>query len=377
MTSPLSALTTLGVGGTPRSLIRATTREALIAASLEAFDDERWLLVGGGSNLLVSDEPFDGTVVVVATEGIDERRDGDRVQLTVEAGHNWDALVAFAVSHGWAGIEALSGIPGTVGAAPIQNIGAYGQELAGSLEAVEFLDARSGAIDWIPVERLKLGYRTSAFKGDGEVPEPELTGTILRVQLTLHDTGGESLPIGFEQLATSLGVPLGARVAVSHVRARVLELRASKGMVLDGADLDSRSAGSFFMNPVVSARVAAALPADAPRWPLDPEEPDLVVPLGELANYAHALMAPSSTGERQFKLSAAWLIEHAGVPKGFRLGTSRAAVSSKHTLALTNRGGATAEEIAQLARFIQSRVQAEFGIWLAPEPRCIDVDLAP
>ena len=376
MTTPLSALTTLGVGGVPRRLLRATSREQLIEMASEAFDDDRWLLVGGGSNLLVSDEPFDGTVVLVASEGIEHHEIDGRVEITVEAGHNWDACVAFAVSHGWAGIEALSGIPGTVGAAPIQNIGAYGQELAETLDAIEFLDAYSGAVEWIPAAELGLGYRQSVLKVAPDDVEPLRSGAVLRVRLVLHATGGLSRPIHFPQLASALGVGIGERVALSEVRTRVRELRAAKGMVLDAADPDTRSAGSFFMNPIVSSRIAARLPADAPRWPVDPEEPDLVIPLGELAQYAHALMTPVPETERRFKLSAAWLIEHAGIPKGYRLGTSRAAVSSKHTLAVTNRGGATADEIAQLARFIQSRVQAEFGIWLAPEPRCIDVELS-
>ncbi|MFM6974946.1 MAG: UDP-N-acetylmuramate dehydrogenase, partial [Agromyces sp.] len=207
----------------------------------------------------------------------------------------------------------------------------------------------------------------------GEVADR--VGVVLAVEFALQVTDGQSMPLAFAQLATALGVPEGERVPLSTVRSTVLQLRAAKGMVLDAADPDTRSAGSFFTNPIVSARIAAGLPSDAPRWPVDPDQPDLVIPLGELANYAHLLSAPIDDADQRVKLSAAWLIEHAGIAKGYSIFKSRAAVSSKHTLALTNRGGATADEIAQLARLIQSRVQSEFGVWLQPEPVCINVEL--
>ena len=374
MTTSLAALTTLGVGGAVRTLLRASTRDELIRLALEAFEDERGLVLGGGSNVLAGDEPFDGTVLLVATEGIEATVDGDRVHVVVQAGHNWDAFVAYAVNQGWAGVEALSGIPGTVGAAPVQNIGAYGQDVAETITGVEFLDALSGEVEWLGPEQLGFGYRASAFKGhDGE--PPVRVGVVLTVAFELQATGGVSRPIEFAQLAAALGVKEGEQVALAEVRTQVLRLRAAKGMVLDAADPDTRSAGSFFTNPIVSSRLAGQFPADAPRWPVDPDEPAIAIPLSELAAYAHVLAEPLPEHDRRVKLSAAWLIEHAGISKGYAIHGSRAAVSSKHTLALTNRGGATAEEIAQLARFIQSRVQSEFGVWLEPEPLCLGVEL--
>lgn len=375
MTTPLAALTTLGVGGVPRTLVRASSRDELIAAALDAFDDERWLILGGGSNILAGDGPFDGTVVQVATEGIEVVEQGDTVRLTVQAGHNWDSLVAFAVSHGWAGIEALSGIPGTVGAAPVQNIGAYGQEVSEVITAVEFLDADTGEVSRLLADELGFDYRASVFKAASGAGVPERVGVVLTVEFALARTDGRSKPVRFAQLANALGVAEGTDVPLAHVRTQVLALRASKGMVLDSEDPDTRSAGSFFMNPIVSTHVAATLPSDAPRWPVDPDEPDLIIPLSELAHSSHLLDQPVDVTERRVKVSAAWLIEHAGIGKGYAIIGSQAAVSSKHTLALTNRGKATAEEIAQLARFIQNRVQAEFGIWLEPEPVRFGVEL--
>ena len=375
MTTPLASLTTLGVGGEPRTLVRVTTRDELITAALEAFDDELWLVIGGGSNVLAGDGPFDGTVVQIATEGIEVVEDGDVVRVVVQAGHNWDAFVAYAVSRGWAGIEALSGIPGTVGATPVQNIGAYGQEVSEVITRVEFLDAATGDVSWLDASELGFDYRASVFKARPGEPTPDRIGVVLAVEFALDQRDGSSRPVRFAQLATALGVAEGAEVPLADVRQQVLTLRAAKGMVLDSADPDTRSAGSFFVNPIVSNRAAAALPGDAPRWPVDPDEPDLVVPLSELANYAHLIAEPIAASDRQVKLSAAWLIEHAGIRKGYSIPGSQAAVSSKHTLAITNRGKATAEEIAQLARFIQSRVQSEFGIWLEPEPVRFGVDL--
>lgn len=375
MPTSFAALSTLGVGGPIRTLVRAADREELIALAHEAFDDDRWLIVGGGSNILAGDEPFDGTVVLVATEGIEAEVHGDHVRVRVQAGHNWDAFVAYAVSHDWAGIEALSGIPGTVGAAPIQNIGAYGQEVADTITRVEFLDATTGQVRWLAAAELGFDYRASVFKGVAGEP-PERSGVVLCLEFELAFTGGLSKPIAFAQLAQALGVPEGSQVPLAEVRSQVLRLRAAKGMVLDAADADTRSAGSFFTNPIVSARLAAQLPSTAPRWPVDPDEPAIAIPLTELANYAHVIAEPLPERDRRVKLSAAWLIEHSGIGKGFSIHGSRAAVSSKHTLALTNRGGATAEEIAQLARFIQSRVQSEFGVWLQPEPLCLGVELS-
>ncbi|TAM66637.1 MAG: UDP-N-acetylmuramate dehydrogenase [Microbacteriaceae bacterium] len=376
----LSELTTIRVGGAPARMVEPTTEAELIETARAVWQDRgHWLLLGGGSNTVASDDGFDGTVIRVITGGIERLDDGssDRVRLRVQAGEPWDRLVATTVRNGWSGIEALSGIPGSTGAAPVQNIGAYGQELAGSLVAVDFLDEASGRLRRMPAAELELGYRTSVLKRG-------LAGVVTAVELELTaDTTGIgaplAAPVAYAGLADALGVPLGTRVPVAELRRTVLELRASKGMVLDPDDPDSVSAGSFFTNPIVSAEFAATLPADAPRWPLDADEPDLVAPLDAAdADHSVSIFAVAeaagqralrqATGPRLVKLSAAWLIEQAGIRRSFALPGSRAAISSKHTLAITNRGGAGAEEIAQLARYVQGRVQSEFGVVLQPEP---------
>lgn len=353
----LSELTTLRVGGPAARLVTAEGRAELVEATLDAWrSGDDWLVLGGGSNVVVADEGVDGTVVRVATRGIRESRvDSARpVRFAVEAGESWDDVVARAVAGGFAGIEALSGIPGSAGAAPVQNIGAYGQELASSLVAVEVLDLESGEQRSIPAPALGLGYRTSALKR-GQL------SVVLGLELALADAGGLSQPIAYAQLANALGVSIGDRVPVGAVREAVLELRAAKGMLWDPADPDAASAGSFFTNPVVSESLARSLPADAPRWPTGPEEADRVLPLG-------AAVPPMARAEYPVKLSAAWLIERSGIPRGFALPGSRAAVSSKHTLAIVNRGGATAADVVQLAGYIQTRVLSEFGVLLHPEP---------
>lgn len=386
-------LTTLRVGGPIGTLVTATTQGELVdlaVAAWEAGDD--WVVVGGGSNLLASDEGFDGTVIRIATRGIevlDGAPDG-AARLRVQAGENWDELVAWTVEHGYSGLEALSGIPGAVGASPVQNIGAYGQELSDVLVAIEFLDEGSREPRRITADELELGYRTSVLKRG-------LAGIVVAVEFELHDTAAEravlgeaiGAPVAYRQLADALGVQLGDRVPVARVRDAVLGLRRSKGMVLDPGDPDSVSAGSFFTNPIVTERVARTLPGDAPRWYLAPELPDEVTPLANLSSQSPldaflAHQAALEDAERAavvtpeeplVKLSAAWLIERSGIRRGFAIPGSRAAISSKHTLALTNRGGATAEEVAQLARFVQQRVQAEFGIVLHPEPVLLGIEL--
>jgi len=408
---PFSELTTLQVGGPADKLVTATTQRDLVDLAREAWDArEPWLALGGGSNLLIGDAGFDGTVIRIATKGIEVlgRSDGHgegagahgaegdgagsaaSVRLRVQAGENWDDLVAWTVEHGYSGFEALSGIPGSVGAAPVQNIGAYGQELEATLVAIEFLDEGAESPRRMGADELELGYRTSVLKRG-------LRGIVVSVEFELHDTAleravlGEALgqPIAYAQLADALHVNLGDRVPIERVRESVLGLRASKGMVLDPADPDSVSAGSFFTNPIVTERVARTLPGDAPRWYLEEEAADEVTPLAggvdespldqflahqaSLEASANAADAPPAVP--LVKLSAAWLIEKSGIRRGFALPGSRAAVSSKHTLAITNRGGASAEEIAQLARFVQSRVQAEFGIVLQPEPVFVGIEL--
>jgi len=366
MTS-FAELTTMRVGGSPTRLVEATTRAELVEAARDAWESgEPWLVLGGGSNLVVADDGFDGTVIRVASRGIDVAPDATDTGLAivrVEAGEPWDALVAHTVQHGLAGIEALSGIPGSTGASPIQNIGAYGQEVADSLVAVEFLDYLSGEVERLSPAELGLDYRTSAIKQGRQ-------GVVLSVEFALHRSAdGLSAPIAYDQLAGALGVHLGDSVPLATVRETVLALRASKGMVLDPADPDSVSSGSFFTNPLVGENFARTLPDDAPRWLNEPEPVDAIVPLGEIP------AAPPERTDYRVKLSAAWLIERAGITKGFSLPGSGAAVSSKHTLAIVNRGGATADEVAQLGRYIQTRVFSEFGVRLQAEPVLVGVSL--
>jgi UDP-N-acetylmuramate dehydrogenase len=368
----LSTLTTMRVGGVPERLVEPATEAELVQTARAVWrSGDEWLLLGGGSNTVASDEVFEGTVIRVATRGVEKLPStAGRVRLRVQAGEPWDELVALAVRSGWAGIEALSGIPGSVGAAPVQNIGAYGQELSSVLSAIDFLDRDSGEVRHIFADELGLGYRTSALKRG-------LLGVVLAVELELDAAdselsgGAPSAPVRYAQLADSLAVGIGERVPLAELRRSVLALRASKGMVLDATDLDSVSAGSFFTNPIVSENYARTLPAGAPRWPMTPPEPDIVTPL----NANTPARAPSLGGDYVVKLSAAWLIEQAGIHRGFALPGSRAAISSKHTLAITNRGGATAVEIVQLATFVQLRVQSEFGITLQPEPVLVGLAL--
>ena len=381
----LSTLTTFRVGGPPAARIAPATEQDLVNETLVVWGmDENWLLLGGGSNTVVADEGFDGILIQVVTRGIELIDDGrvsseadappaDRVRLRVQAGEPWDELVAYTVEHGWSGIEALSGIPGSSGAAPVQNIGAYGQELSDSLVAVDFLSYETGEVERLERADLGLGYRTSVLKQG-------LRGVVVAIELELHDTAAEASvlgntlgqPLKYAQLAGALGVQVGDRVPLQVVRATVLGLRAGKGMVLDPSDPDTFSAGSFFTNPIVTEAFARSLPASAPRWPLTADLPDRIIPLEE---YMGVGPIPGAEPERLVKLSAAWLIEQSGVDRGFRLPGSKAAVSSKHTLALTNTGGATAEEVAELARYVLGRVQAEFGVNLQPEPVLVGLRL--
>lgn len=338
-------LTTTKVGGSARTVIEATSRDELIAVYTGLDDYEPVLILGSGSNTVVGDEGFDGTVILVRSQGIETLSDDGRtIDVRVQAGHDWDAFVLWAIDNGLAGVEGMSGIPGTVGAAPVQNIGAYGQELESAILGVEFLD--EGAADSVTLTAGELGFafRTSVFKQGRR-------GVILSVDLRLtRAQAGMSEPIAFEQLAVALGRQLGETAELTAVRERVLDLRRSKGMLLDDTDPDTNSTGSFFMNPIVRASFALDLPKESPRWPVGDD--------GALV-----------------KLSAAWLIENAGVPKGFSLPGSRAAVSSKHTLALTNRGGASAEEVLELARYIQALVQSNFGLILQPEAMLINAEI--
>jgi len=357
----LAELTTMRVGGYPRALVSPTTEAELIEVATELWaSDEPSLILAGGSNTVASDDGFDGTVLHVVTRGIEmlDAPEGE-VRLRVQAGEPWDDVVAHAVAHGWAGIEALSGIPGSTGAVPVQNVGAYGQEVSSALVAVDVLDADSLELRRLEASDLALSYRDSIFKHG-------YRGLITAVELRLTQVGtdasAEGAPVAYAQLASALGVALGDRVPLSAAREAVLALRRAKGMVLDAADPDTFSAGSFFTNPIVPEPFALQLPGDVPRWPVAPQpasQVDSAQPNGD---------PPPSSAPALVKLSAAWLIEHSGITRGFALPGSRAAVSSKHTLAITNRGGATSREIIELATFIQARVSNDFGINLQPEP---------
>ncbi|MFJ2534836.1 UDP-N-acetylmuramate dehydrogenase [Microbacterium maritypicum] len=369
----LAELTTLRTGAAPEQMFEATTTAGLVEALRETWArGDEWFVLGGGSNLFVGDEPFEGTVIRVRTEGIEELPSPHqgRIRLRAQAGHGWDDLVAYAVAHGYAGLEAMSGIPGTVGAAPVQNIGAYGQEIQETLVEVELIDESTGEISTVPAAELGLGFRTSVLKHHhGSVPLRRAVILSVTVDLLI---AGERVVRG-EQLRRALGLTDEMPVPLGWVRERILATRASKGMLLDADDPDTHGVGSFFQNAIVTAAVARALPTECPRWPVAPDlDAVTVIPL---ASYDGLVPTSKPATVSDVKVSAAWLIEQAGIRKGFKLPRSRASVSTKHALALTNRGGATAGEVAELARFIQSRVHAEFGLVLQPEPVLVGVDL--
>lgn len=369
----LAELTTLRTGAAPEQMFEATTTAGLVEALRETWArGDEWFVLGGGSNLFVGDEPFEGTVIRVRTEGIEELPSPHqgRIRLRAQAGHGWDDLVAYAVAHGYAGLEAMSGIPGTVGAAPVQNIGAYGQEIQETLVEVELIDESTGEISTVSAAELGLGFRTSVLKHHhGSVPLRRAVILSVTVDLLI---AGERVVRG-EQLRRALGLTDEMPVPLGWVRERILATRASKGMLLDADDPDTHGVGSFFQNAIVTAAVARALPTECPRWPVAPDlDAVTVIPL---ASYDGMVPTSKPATVSDVKVSAAWLIEQAGIRKGFKLPRSRASVSTKHALALTNRGGATAGEVAELARFILSRVHAEFGLVLQPEPVLVGVDL--
>jgi len=336
--------TTLRLGGPAARWVTATTEAELVEAVLAAdASGEPVLVLGGGSNLVVADDGFPGVVVEVATSGVvPDVEDGvscGGVMVTVAAGESWDALVASAVERGWVGIEALSGIPGAVGATPIQNVGAYGQEVSQTIASVRVWDRRLHGVRTFASADSGFGYRHSRFKAD--------PGRHVVLDVTFQLSQGTlGTSVGYAELARGLGVEVGERAPIADVRETVLGLRARKGMVLDAADHDTWSAGSFFTNPVVDT---AAVPEGAPAW----EQPD-----------------------GRVKTSAAWLIEHAGFSKGYGLEQGApASLSSKHTLALTNRGGATTADLLSLAREIRDGVEAAYGIGLVNEPVLVGCQL--
>ena len=335
----LNQYTSLRVGGPAKNFISVATEDEIIAA-IEAAGDAPILILGGGSNVLISDQGFDGTVIHIANNQAQSEVDAcSGATLTIGAGENWDEFVAATIARGFAGLETLSGIPGTVGAAPIQNIGAYGHEVAEFITRVRTYDRVAKAVKTFTNSECEFEYRNSIFK---RTPGRYI---VLSVQFQIR-RGEISTPITYAELAQKLGIEVGQKAPVVDVRDAVLELRGAKGMLLDADDHDSWSAGSFFTNPIITAEVASSLPAGAPQWPLD---------------------------DGRVKTSAAWLIENSGIAKGRALGGAR--VSSKHVLALTNSGSATAEEIAQLAREVRASVLEKFGITLEPEVNLIGITL--
>ncbi|MEU1803965.1 UDP-N-acetylmuramate dehydrogenase [Streptomyces sp. NPDC019937] len=345
--APLAPLTTFRLGGPATRLITATTDDEVIAAVREAdATGTPLLLIGGGSNLVIADKGFEGTALHIATTGF--TLDGTRLELA--AGENWSDAVARTVEAGLAGIECLAGIPGSAGATPIQNVGAYGQEVSATLSEVVAYDRRADAVVTIPAADCAFSYRHSRFKA-----EPD-RHVVLRVRFELEDADGLSAPIKYAETARVLGVEVGDRVPADTARRTVLSLRAGKGMVLDPDDHDTWSAGSFFTNPVLTESAYEAF-------------------LARVADRLGADIAPPAfpAGEGRIKTSAAWLIDKAGFTKGY--GTGPARISTKHTLALTNRGEATTEDLLALAREVVAGVEEAFGVTLVNEPVTVGVSL--
>ncbi len=363
----LSDITTMGVGGPADRFIVARTREEILEAVQEAdAAGTPLLIVGGGSNLVIADEGYRGTVLQIATRGItmgdstvgeDTATAGGAVDgtvpVTIEAGHPWDEAVAWTVEHELGGLEALSGIPGAAGATPVQNVGAYGADVSNTLLSIEAWDRHEGRLVTMQASELDLTYRNSVLKRATQNGSPRWV--VLAVTFGLKR--GEALPVAYDQLARALNVELGTTVPLAEVRTAVLGLRRSKGMVLEAGDPDTNSCGSFFMNPIVEESLTAALPADAPRYP--------------------------AGKDGYVKLSAAWLIDHAGYHKGFgmkgqpgeEIAGGRASLSSKHTLAVTNQGGASCADVVALARAVRAGVKNAWGIELHHEPLLIGTSL--
>lgn len=337
----IAQLTTLRTGGPAREFVSVSTEDDLVQAVREADEaGKEVLLVAGGSNLVVADAGFDGLVVHIATSGIATESDlCGGAFVTVAAGENFDDFVSHAVSNEWIGIEALSGIPGTVGATPIQNVGAYGQEVANTISSVQTWDRKTQSVKTFSSSECEFSYRNSVFK-----KQPNRF-VVLSVTFQFK-IGSRGTPIAYEQLARQLGVAVGERVPMQEVRDEVLTLRTLKGMVLDERDHDTWSTGSFFTNPFITAEQSEELPEDAPRF---------------------------AQNDGTVKTSAAWLIEHAGFTRGF--GDGNATLSNKHALAITNRGSATTADILQLARQVRDGVETLFGIRLENEPVLVGCSL--
>jgi UDP-N-acetylmuramate dehydrogenase len=339
---PLAPRTTLRLGGPARRLVEATTADEVVefVGAADAAGDEV-LVLGGGSNLVLPDEGFPGLVVAVSSRGVTVERTGGSALVHAQSGEPWDPFVARTVDEGLAGLEALSGIPGAVGASPVQNIGAYGQEVAQTVESVRVYDRHEREVCLLPAADCGFGYRTSVFKGSSR-------WVVLEVAFRLEESP-LSMPVRYGELARALGVDVGERAPLRAVREAVVALRRGKGMVVSDDDPDSVSAGSFFTNPVLDAEAAGAL---------ERRVAERLGPQVRLPRF------PEPDG--RVKVSAAWLIEQAGFRKGHGEGAVR--VSTKHTLALTHRGGGTTAELLGLAREIREGVREAFGVDLVPEP---------
>nr|WP_090343542.1 UDP-N-acetylmuramate dehydrogenase [Mycolicibacterium malmesburyense]CRL74595.1 UDP-N-acetylenolpyruvoylglucosamine reductase [Mycolicibacterium malmesburyense] len=336
---PLAPLTTLRIGPIARRLITCDTTQQVIDVVRALGPGDDALVLAGGSNVVLSDELTDLSVVHLANTEITV--DGN--VLRAEAGAVWDDVVVTSLAHGLGGLECLSGIPGSAGATPVQNVGAYGAEVADTIRRVRLLDRRTGEDRWVAPGALRFGYRTSILKHATDA-------IVLEVEFAL-DPGGRSAPLRYRELATALGAEQGTRADPLEVRDAVLGLRSNKGMVLDAGDHDTWSVGSFFTNPVVSAaefdRLRAAVDGPVPNYP-----------------------APDGV-----KLAAGWLVENAGFGKGYPGDGAAARLSTKHALALTNRGAATTADVIALARAVRDGVRTTFGIDLTPEPVLVGCSL--
>lgn len=345
----LADLTTIRLGGPADALVNATSEEQVVETVVQADAIGQPLLVlGAGSNMVVADTGFSGMVMRFATRGVDARSSTGRVRLAVAAGEPWGEVVTWATSQGLSGIECLAGIPGTTGATPIQNVGAYGQQVSDTIVSVRAYDRHARRVIEIDHDRCGFAYRSSVFRASERF-------VILGVGLELeHAPAGR--PVGYAELARRLRLAPGARAPLAEIHEAVLGLRRQKGMLLDPADPDSISVGSFFVNPILTpecfvelaTRVAQQFGQEIclPRWP---------------------------QADGRIKTSAAWLIERAGFPCGF--GGGRVGISTKHTLALVNRGGATTDELVTFACQIRLGVERSFGVTLAPEPTLVGVEL--
>jgi UDP-N-acetylmuramate dehydrogenase len=338
---PLAPLTTLRVGPVARRMITCETTEAIIdvVRALNDEPDTQPLVLAGGSNVVLADEITDLTVVRVANTGIHV----EGYVVRAEAGAVWDDVVVTALAHGLGGLECLSGIPGSAGATPVQNVGAYGAEVSERIRRVRLLDRATGEDRWVDGGELGFGYRTSVLKHSD-------AAIVLEVEFAL-DAGGRSAPLRYGELASALGAEPGTRADPAAVRDAVLTLRRRKGMVLDDADHDTWSVGSFFTNPIVVAadfdRIQGRSSTPVPNYP-----------------------APDGV-----KLAAGWLVENAGFAKGYPGDEAPARLSTKHALALTNRGAATAADVISLARRVREGVKVTFGIELTPEPILVGATL--